>query len=207
MFPPQINDVEFLPVGGGKLTFAHSALSQGGSQVSWPRRRLSCSLLQNAPFHQSWSPVSGLRGNLACGNNFNIVLLENRKQDVRYHLLCKETFRTTPDNSLLDLLPTRGLIFLGIRADSHEHPQVHFRKLRGSCPCWEAALEARLRAKSLHFPLELSLLGWGHCSDLTLPCTQVPVVSKCSTCVSYEKHALINRLFLKYNIIRLKMIF
>ena len=100
MFPPQINDVEFLPVGGGKLMFAHSALSHGGSQVSWPRRRLSCSFLQNAPFHQSWSPVFGLRGNLACGNNRNFLLLENRKQDIHYHLLCKETFRSTPDNSL-----------------------------------------------------------------------------------------------------------
>ena len=100
MSPPQVSDVAFLPVGGGKFVFAHSALSHGGSQVSWPRRRLSCSFLQNAPFPLVLESSLWPRGNLACGNNHNILLLENRKQDVRYHLLCKETFRTTPDNSL-----------------------------------------------------------------------------------------------------------
>lgn len=85
LFPPQMNDAEFLP--GGDMLY-HSALSHAGNHISWQRRKISWCFSRTPFLFILESRPLASEGNLACRNH-GILFIRNRDQDVLYHLFCK----------------------------------------------------------------------------------------------------------------------
>lgn len=190
MFLPWINDTEFLPVRGDlDVMVAHSAMEA----ATMPGKEGDSSSFSSTPLFISPGVQSPrLRGDLACGNHRDILLLKNRNPDVRCHLLCKEIFSTIPGHAHFpDLLPTLGfLVPGGLRRLSWApvSSSQSFRKPWASCPCTGKQL-CRLNWVSSPWtvPWDCHYSGWGHCFDLTFLFMLAPLISKRGRSIGYEK--------------------